>query len=477
MKSLYKLLLIISIACFSVSCTMNSDEMTAELENSAVGQVYEMKSDFVNTKTVTLYYPDPSNGNLLRIVKEVNIFQSSSLIKEIADKLLNYTLNEDDNFIVPFDGKVYADWIIVSKNLATVNLNGDFTIFTEKQIFAGIVSIVNTLCEINSIDYVEILCNGKQFKNRGLLVNPMSQMDSSIHLRYLDHINIIDSEERKMTRDKSILYFLDRNSNFLIAEIGNASVNKENAAEDLFRLLKNEPYYGSGLKSSIPQNVLMPSSAVVSIENELNVLTIRLESPKYETMDNKTRYMMCGSITLTLLSYFDNINALRILLNGEPALEEILLTKEMFIENVGQMVTVYLPNKDLNYLTKINFAMSQTRYTSPKERVKEIIFADEDYKANTAKIIPENVVESDILNVFVHDTCCVVDISYDLYTNISGLSYSNRKMFLYSIVNTLTEFENINSVQFLVDGVITEKLGEKLYIETPMLNNPGIVYD
>ena len=126
--------------------------------------------------------------------------------------------------------------------------------------------------------------------------------------------------------------------------------SRDKAAEDLFKLLKNEPYYGSGIQSSIPQNVLMSSSGVITTEGEENILTIRLEAPKYETMENKTRYMMCGSIALTLLSYFESVSALRILINGEPALEEPLLTKDMFINNVGQIATVFLPNRDLDYL-------------------------------------------------------------------------------------------------------------------------------
>ncbi len=477
MKKFRGIIAAVLAVLFLSACITDSDDITYELNNSTVGETYQKKSDFINTKTVTLYYPDSGLNTLSRIVKEVSVVQSGSEINAIANKLLSSTVTEEDAYIVPFNGVVSASWIIVSRNLASVNLSGDFTQFSEQEIFCGIVSLVNTLCELNAIDYVEILLNGKQFESRGLLVNPMSSFSSTLHLQYLDHINIIESEDRKITRNKNILYYLDRNSNFLIAEVSNVTISRDKAAEDLFKLLKNEPYYGSGIQSSIPQNVLMSSSGVITTEGEENILTIRLEAPKYETMENKTRYMMCGSIALTLLSYFESVSALRILINGEPALEEPLLTKDMFINNVGQIATVFLPNRDLDYLITIDFAMSQTRYNNPKERVKEIMLADTDYKANTSKIVPDDITEDDILSVFIHDFCCVVNISENLYQKLSELPYSNRRMFLYSVVNTLTQFENVNCVQFLVEGKIYEKLGDNLYIETPMLKNPGLVFD
>ncbi|MEX1377562.1 MAG: GerMN domain-containing protein [Eubacteriales bacterium] len=471
------LYILIIIAIVLSSCINNAEIAPSGLEGSFVGEKYEMTSDFINTKTVTMYYPDTTNDNLVRVVKEISILQGSSEVKVVANKLLNTTLTEEDNYSVPFGGNVSLGWLVVSRNLAEINLIGDFSVLTEKEILAGIVSIVNTLCEINTIEYVEIMLNGSQFVNRGLLVNPMTTNSSSLHLMYLDHINIIEDEQRKMTKNKNILYFLDKDSNFLIAEISNITIGKEKAAEDLFKLLKNEPYYGSGIKSCIPQNVLMSTSAIVEEEDGQNIITIRLESPKIETMDNKTRYMMCGGIALTLLSYYDNVSAVRILINGQPALEESLLTKEMFIENIGQIVTVYMPNSDLEYLIKIDFAMSQTRYNNPTERVLEIISADGDYKTNTSKIIPEGITKDDVLSVVVHDSCCFVNISENLYSKIKVLPYKNRKMFLYSLVNTLTELENVNSVQILVDDAVYEKLGDNLYIETAILNNPGIVFD
>jgi len=459
-------------------CIAAENNITYSLDNSQVGETYQMKSDFINKKTVTMYFPDLTSSSLLRIVKEISVVQGGSEIYAIANKLLSSSVTEEDNYIVPFNGEISVGKITVSRNLAIINLTGNVDKFSEKEFFSGIVSVVNTLCELKSIDYVEIMINGMQMQNRGLLVNPMTAMDESLHLLYLDHINIIEDDERRLIKDKNILYFLDKNSNFLIAEITNVSVSRENAAEDLFKLLKNEPYYGSGMQSCVPPNALIASSSITaSPEVEGSVLTIRLESPKYETMDNKTRYMMCGGITLTLLSYYDNVAALQIFINGQPALEETLLTKEMFISNIGQIVTVFLPNRDLDYLIKIDFAMSQTRYNDPEERVKEIILADSDFKTNTSKITTENIVEDDILAVFVHDSCCVVNVSENLYEEISLLPYENRKMFVYSVVNTLTAFENISSVQFLIEGRIGETFGKNIFIETPMLKNPGLVFE
>ena len=70
-------------------CISAENNDAYSLDNSQVGEIYQMKSDFINTKTVTMYFPDLTSASLLRIVKEISVVQGGSEIYAIANKLLS----------------------------------------------------------------------------------------------------------------------------------------------------------------------------------------------------------------------------------------------------------------------------------------------------------------------------------------------------------------------------------------------------
>ena len=70
--------------------------------------------------------------------------------------------------------------------------------------------------------------------------------------------------------------------------------------------------------------------------------------------------------------------------------------------------------------------------------------------------IPGGVV---VLSVETKENICFVNFSKEFINNIGGGS-SASTMAIYSIVNSLTEIDGIEKVQFLIEGEKTEWLGE-----------------
>ena len=50
-----------------------------------------------------------------------------------------------------------------------------------------------------------------------------------------------------------------------------------------------------------------------------------------------------------------------------------------------------------------------------------------------------------------------------------------EKIMIYSVVDSLTNLQGIKSVQFLIDGNITDNLCGYIDISDPILKNPGII--
>ena len=58
----------------------------------------------------------------------------------------------------------------------------------------------------------------------------------------------------------------------------------------------------------------------------------------------------------------------------------------------------------------------------------------------------------DVNDVYLAEDTAVVDFKASISDKLKGISRKDESMMIYSIVNTLTNIENIKRVQFLLDG-------------------------
>lgn len=459
-------------------CSLSQPAPTPTLTPGNLSKDYPMVGQLSNAKSVSLYYPAADQTSLVRIVRQIQIIEGGGEAGATLRELLRPT--EMVDYSAPFLGRASVAWSVVSRSVAIINIAGDFTELTDRDMFSSIVSITNTLCQLNDVDYVEILINGETLPSRGLLDFPMTSLDGPLHTQYLIHQDLLAQSEDTVASapDQLVLYYLDHASNYLLAEVRAVEFDPETMTRDIFQQLKNSPHFGSGMVSCIPDNVIMPTEGVISQDSDDNtILTIELESPKYETMNSKTRYMMAGAITMTMQGYIPEIDFVRVLINGQSAVSDVYLDGETFRHNIGELVTLYMPDTQQKFLYVIRRAMRQQRCYDPKERLLEMLKYPEFYHGSITPDFPQNIVPEDFMNVAVNEGTAVVNITSRLYDEIASQDASIQRMFTYAIVNTLTEFDHIHSVQFIIEGKIVEKFGSQMYIESPLIPNAGIIYN
>lgn len=78
-----------------------------------------------------------------------------------------------------------------------------------------------------------------------------------------------------------------------------------------------------------------------------------------------------------------------------------------------------------------------------------------------------------LLNIYITNKIIYVDFSQEFISNHSGGS-AGELMTLYSIVNTLTEFDTVNSVQILVEGRTGETLGN-IILDEPLERREDLI--
>jgi len=217
---------------------------------------------------------------------------------------------------------------------------------------------------------------------------------------------------------------------------------------------------------------------VLDVSTENGSLTVNL-SKKFSGFSGSLHEAAAVSSVVDTMLQFSELKKVKILVEGQdliaPSGKPYGLME--FIDfNTGDMsekeITLY-------------FADSQAMYVVPEKRtvlVKSDINEAEFYRIvleelvkgpaaeNLQKTIPKEV---KIQNIELESNLLKVDFSEEMHTK-HWRGAAGEEMTINSIVNTMTEFENVKKVMPTVNG---EPLSiEHMVIEEPLTRNEGIIY-
>lgn len=195
--------------------------------------------------------------------------------------------------------------------------------------------------------------------------------------------------------------------------------------------------------------------------------------------------VMCGAITLTLTGYIPDIQGVVITMtdsdgNAVHLGTEAYFTREDFSDMIGRIVHISYPNSDGSVLYRTSRAMASEDSYEPRRILGEL-FAD---TVDTMGMYGHLSAE-DISDVYITGSTVVVDWkagfeeafrNYLICDDCRIPKDKRERMFVYSVVNTLTELEGVSRVWMLEEG---RKLGsiDEMYLGNALMRNPGIIVD
>ncbi len=226
-----------------------------------------------------------------------------------------------------------------------------------------------------------------------------------------------------------------------------------------------------------------------TIEEEDN--GIKREDPSVITlniMEPKTPYnaeVMCGALTLTLTGYLPDIQGVAInMVNDEGRVvslcDNAYFTRDDFSDMIGRIVHIAYPDSDGAVIHRVPRAMTSADSYDPRRILNELFRGTED-----SVEMYDHLSAEDILDVYITGNTVVVDwrsgfaeALWEYIASESGSIPSDKRerMFIYSVVNTLTELEGVSRVWMLENG---RKLGiiDEIYLGNALMRNPGILVD
>ncbi len=249
------------------------------------------------------------------------------------------------------------------------------------------------------------------------------------------------------------LYFANSDLNALAAESRNISIkyddydDEDDVAEIVLKELLKGPS-DSSLKAVIPDGTKLKD---VDVEDGIALVNF---SKDYYNNDAATELLARFSVVNTLCE-ISGIQKIKIFVDGVElinstgspvgAIGKSDIADDSTTENT-QMVKLYFSNKDATSLVCERRNIALVDNNLEKSIVTELIKGPVDPKLNAT--IPTG---TNVLSIETKEGICFVNLSDEFVSKHSGGS-SAEVMTIYSVVNSLTELENVYKVQFLVGG-------------------------
>ncbi len=264
--------------------------------------------------------------------------------------------------------------------------------------------------------------------------------------------SVVNKESEESVKEIS-LYFLNRDS------MAFGVVTKEVTAEtdsDLYRIVGETLLKGPSNKKYMP--VAAKDVKIKSITNDDGNLTVDF-SREYQGTDIMSTYAV-----IKTFARLPNVRGVKVTADGEELINSdgtplgFIKDDEINTESDDDCATgmrLYFSNAEKNALV-MEYRQINITDTQPIEQyiVAELIKGPK-YK-NSVKLLAQ---DTGILSVETTDGICYVNFKQDFIDkNIASADLS--RLIIYSIVNSLTERDNVSSVQFLIDGKKTQKFGD-----------------
>lgn len=239
----------------------------------------------------------------------------------------------------------------------------------------------------------------------------------------------------------------------------------------------------------ILKNGMDDSSAKPTIPSFVSIHDIRLEDKNliinfntgYNTMDD-IQEILCRSSIVKSLTELSAIETVEFYVDGIPkkgdngvilgkmGKDDVVYDKDDLLKETKTKIILYYADKDVQYLVPKEVEI----VINPNEQLEKTVLNKLIEGPSEKGLLRTVPVETKIKNIYTNEGVCYVDFSKEFKTKHSGGSTSEL-LTIYSIVNSLTEMNNINKVQFLIEGEIQEEFKGHVKFDDLFVRNLDIV--
>ncbi|MBO4297626.1 MAG: GerMN domain-containing protein, partial [Clostridia bacterium] len=396
-------------------------EPSPEAQNMILGE--QIATRLVD---VALYFPASDGAGFSSVTRSIRAESGEELIEAAINALLSTQPGSESMALPTGDTRLLS--CEFACGVATINLSLDArNVQSPQELLALETAIGNTLLGIEGVTGVNVLISGQSESFWQLPVGVQTETVASVTASYAQ---LQAERDRLMVEDampvsrKALAYFPTDDSSWLVPELRDVVFRTSDYASALIELLQTGPLDRTCAVSSIPEGVeLMDGGPVTeTLPTGERVLTIHFSSAlaNYLAFSGLEVWELLGSVALTTCSFLPEIDAVRILVGGEPiticemgdailSFPDGLIRRSDFSSRIGSIVTLYLANGD-GGLQRVSRAVSTHSAYSPRSLLTNLFsYAGEGGGLRFPG--PQSVYPEDLLGVQVSDGIAQINLS------------------------------------------------------------------
>lgn len=427
------------------------------------------------TVNPALYFLDKSKSELAAETRRISVGQNERAETKIVEAVLAGPASEN---LQPVAEGFSYEGIELLPDLINVFLSTEAA-KTEKEIWTMKTALSATLVDFSGVSYVNIFVNGVQDGYQG---HPNGVLQKPKGTLREEETKFANAVAEKPSLDV-ILYFLDQTEHFLVPEARSFQF-ESNVPEDMISTVVKGMIRG-------PENTYQHMPVIDKttaellethiVENEDGTRIVRLDFKKAPVAVTKQfsdgEKIAALALAKTVIGFMPGIDGVEINMPANPTAEQVIYTQPMSDDLLGNGVKLYFPNSTYTLLTSVERMVDQETAGYPMEILSELMNGPtsiDDKDVSPAFI--SGISMDDVNDVYLAGSVAVVDFKASIMEKLKEIDQKDESMMVYSIVNTLTNIENIKRVQFLVDGGRVQSLGGGIInVIDPLLKNPGII--
>ena len=273
------------------------------------------------------------------------------------------------------------------------------------------------------------------------------------------------------------LFYADEDNETMVVENVEVTFAK---ADDKYKIVLEELIKGpkdNNLTSNIPEQ-----TEVNEVNRQGQDLTVDL-SEAFNNFEGDTQEMIAVASVVNTMTQFNEVQRVKILVEGEELVDADGNSRGFMVEfptdlnnmngegETTEEVTLYFGNRNADAVVAEKTSMTVNDDMSRSDVLKQVI--EKLIQGPTSKDLHATIPsEVKVLSVKVENNIAYVDFSEEMHTKHWG-GAAGESMTINSIVNTLTEFEDIDKVKITVKG---EPLAiEHMILEEPLERNEDMI--
>ena len=429
----------------------------------------------------SIYYASSDGTVSMPSTRVLWINSHSSIERRLAEELLK-TPGGDAMMVAPKGSRIAS--VEAAGPVVTVNVIPSMPL-NDSETALIIEAMSKTLLEADGVEGVNTLISGRASEINHLPVGVIQETNSAkAYLDEADHYALSAVMPETMERVVA-LYYPSASENALLVNSAYVSLDMSKPAESILSALMQPPSIQNALTAIPSVDRLMEKDAVYSLtpsgERILN-LYFTSDAMTALTESGHDRQMYLASIVLTLTSFLPETDGVTLTIGGKLVTEvpvknapnqkfpSGIMRRSDFAHLIGKNVPLYFADEN-GMLALETRALPLAAADSPRARIVQLMEGPK--SSDLLSIFPDGLKNTDILGVSVSENIVLVNLSANAYRLAQSLTVQEEELFVYGLVNTLSEISGINGVRLYFDGVTGSYLTHRIHLTGVILPNPG----